>query len=153
MKAIGANPRLLKPLGNYIVIELFKAEKETMGGVALPDQVVERDRQALARVRSVGAGQRNLMDSTRVGVDVKVDDLIVILKHTPIEIRLAGELCHVICEGDIIAVVDEEELQKIMDEQPVEEPLPEGASVDTETEEAKVVELPSGLLMVQAKDG
>jgi co-chaperonin GroES (HSP10) len=118
LKAIGSNPRLIKPLGNYIVIDVFKAQKETEGGVVLPEQVVDKDRQMLARVLAVGPGQRSLLDNKTVGVFVKEGDLIVILKHTPIEIKLGGATCHVIAEGDIIGVVDEEELQKVLDEEP-----------------------------------
>jgi co-chaperonin GroES (HSP10) len=118
LKAIGSNPRLIKPLGNYIVIDVFKAQKETEGGLVLPEQVVDRDRQMLARVIAVGPGQRALLDSQCVGVFVKPGDLILLLKHAPIEIKLGGAVCHVIAEGDIIGTVDEDELQKVLDTEP-----------------------------------
>ena len=125
LKTIGANPKLLKPLGNYIVIQLFEAEKESMGGIALPSQVVDKDKQSLARVLVCGPGQRALLDAKPVGLFVEEGDLIVILKHTPIEIKLGGEVCHVIAEGDIVAKVDEEELNKLLENLP-EEQVEEG---------------------------
>lgn len=131
LKSIGKNPQVLKPLGNYIVVRLFQAQKETMGGIALPDQIVDKDRQCLARVIKAGPGQRALMDGTPMGCHVKDGDLLVILKHAPIEIKLGGEMFHVVAEGDVIAVIDEEELKNIpLDdpEAPVVEPEPE--SVD-----------------------
>jgi co-chaperonin GroES (HSP10) len=124
LKKIGQNPHVLKPLGNYITIRLFEAQKESMGGVVLPDQLVDKDRQCLARVVKAGPGQRALMDGTPMGVHVKEDDLLVILKHTPIEIKLGGATFHVIAEGDIIAVVDEELLATLPADVPVVEEAP-----------------------------
>lgn len=116
LKAIGKNPNVIKPLGNYSVVEVFKPEKESMGGIALPDQLVDKDKQCLARILKVGPGQRALMDGTPMGMHVKEGDLVVILKHTPIEIKLGGEVFHVLAEGDIIGVVDEEALNTILGE-------------------------------------
>lgn len=146
LQAIGDNPEVLRPLGNYIVVELFKAEKESQGGIALPDQVLSQRRPALARIIKAGPGQRALMDAQPVGMWVKDGDLVVVLKHTAIEILLGNRTHHVIAEGDIVARVDEEQLQPYLDaleaaadEQTPPEPDAEPEPVDP------VVQTDSGL--------
>jgi len=116
LQAIGEHTEVMDPLGNYIVVELFKAEKESQGGIALPDQVVSQRRPCLARIIKAGPGQRALMNAQPVGMWVKDGDLIVILKHTAIEINLGNQTCHVIAEGDIVAKVDEERLQPFLED-------------------------------------
>ena len=117
IQKLGENPGLLKPLGNYCIVKLHKAEKSTQGGVLLPDQVVEQDKQMLARVVAVGPGQKAMMDCKPVGMFVKEGDLVVLLRYAPIEIKLGKEVCHVISEGDIIAVIDESKLKVLLEEE------------------------------------
>ena len=136
LKTIGAHPEIFEPLGNYIVVDIFKPETHSMGGIALPDHVIEKDRQALARVIKCGPGQRGFVDPTPVGMLVKEGDLLVILKHTPIEVVIGGSSCFVIAEGDVVARIDEEKLNALLAE------LPEESVVADEVVPEPVVEDP-----------
>lgn len=148
-KTIGAHPEIFEPLGNYLVVDIFKPEKASMGGIALPDHVVERDKQALARVIKAGPGQRAIIDAKPVPMFVKDGDLIVILKHTPIEVVIGGNTCFVISEGDVVARINEEKLQELLDSLPetVEESLKEVESVPEEVSDP-LVQTESGLWVI-----
>lgn len=159
LKVIGEHPELLAPYGNYITIELTKAEKETIGGVYLPDELVDRDRQVLARVIAVGPGQRSL-NGERMPCFTQPGDLVLVLKHAPIEIKVGGSKFHVVAEGDVVGKLDETLLNTLLEEAmdqerarrdaepPPAEPVGE---VEQETEDGTVTTLPSGLLLVTGK--
>jgi co-chaperonin GroES (HSP10) len=115
LKAIGQNPDLIEPFGNLIIVKLMEASDTSLGGIHLPDAVVSRDRQSLARVISVGKGQRNALDGQFMGCFCKPGDLVVVLKHAPQPIQLGGETCHVVMEGDIVGRVNEERLAPILE--------------------------------------
>ena len=78
-RRIARNPRVIEPYGNYIVVALEKAEKATIGGIALPDELVARDRQVLARVVRVGQGQRAMTNGVLLTPFTKEGDLVLIL--------------------------------------------------------------------------
>lgn len=158
---IGSHPELLEPYGNYISIRLKKVETETLGGIALPDEVASRDRQVLARVVRVGPGQRSITTGELMPCQSKPGDLVIIMKHAPIELKLAGKSFHMLAEGDILGRIDESFLAVLMAEQ---EKLaaaaaalkvadqPAGTTLDTETEDGTVLARPSGLFVVQGKE-
>ena len=112
-KVLMDNPNLIEPFGNYIVIELLQIAETTFGGVLLPDEVRSKDRQTLARVISAGPGQRSITTGERMALQCSPGDLVIILKHAPIELKLAGKTCHVIAEGDLIGRVDEVTLSEL----------------------------------------
>ena len=72
-RRIARNPRVIEPYGNYIVVALEKAEKATIGGIALPDELVAKDRQVLARVIRVGQGQRAMTNGVLLTPFTSVD--------------------------------------------------------------------------------
>src|SRR5438105_581034 len=116
LKAIGQNPDVIEPFGNLVILKLMEAADTSMGGVVLPDAVVSRDRQVIARVIATGKGQRSIHTGEFMGCFCSPGDLVVVLKHAPQPIQLGGETCHVVMEGDIVGCVNEEKLAPKLEE-------------------------------------
>ncbi len=146
-QAIGKNPTIVQPLGNYLTVRLFKPDEKTAGGIALPENA--RDRQALAEVIATGPGQRSIVDGQFLPCYCKPGDLIIVLKHAPTEIKLGGETFHVVFEGDVIGRVDREELDALL-------AIPDGeveGEVLEENDQQRAIQRESGLLIVETKHG
>lgn len=103
---VGKNPEVIDPYGNYLVVEVFKTSKESAGGIVLPDAMVERDKQALAWLIKAGPGMRTMDRSAHIGTYGDPGDLLVVLKHGPVEMTIGGEKFHVMAEGDVVGKVN-----------------------------------------------
>lgn len=148
LRSIADHPEVIKPFGNYICVDIMKPQEESFGGVLLPDQVKDNDKQMLARVISVGPGVRSLLTGEFMPLQCKEGDLVVILRHAPVEVKLAGKVTHIIFEGDILGKIDETKLGDIQAQEP-EKPETEAYEVSEEVK-AEVKELPSGLFVVNS---
>jgi len=157
LKAVGLHPEVIRPLGNLLIVQLFKPEATTQGGLHLPDSVVEKDFQVLARVISVGTGQRSPYTGEYLGTFCAPGDLIVVLKHKPVEIRIGGELFHTVFEGDVVGVVDEDMLQPFLDEiEEAEAVEAEAAGESIDLGDGRTVNIQqteSGLIVAQGVNG
>jgi chaperonin GroES len=67
----------LTPLGRAVLLEPFKVERKTKGGIVLPDSVVQRDELAEQKARVVEVGPHAWRGETPWA---KVGDLIVFSK-------------------------------------------------------------------------
>ena len=147
--AIADNPNIVQPMGNYVIVDIFKAEDQTKGGVALPDQVKDQDRRMLAWVLSVGKGRKGLAGEL-MKPEVEPGDLIILLRHAPIDVVLVrGKKFSVVAEGDILGKIDQWQLNKILYYMPEEsEGSKESYSLSDGTQ-ARVTSRDSGLVMVE----
>ena len=158
LKTLGQNPDLVIPYGNNVVVKLFEVSNESVGGVLLPDEVVSRDRQVLARVIGVGHGQRSITTGEPMECFSKPGDLVIVLKHAPIDIVLAGEKFHVVFEGDIVGKVDEAKLNELLAENKrlLEEKekanIPENTELVESFEGANLSKTEGGILVVTGKE-
>lgn len=162
VKVLGQNPHLITPYGNYIFVKILEIEEETLGGIVLPTQVVEKDRQMLARVIKVGPGARSNNTGEVLPCISKEGDLVIIQRHAPMEVKLGGEKLHVVFEGDVVGKVsseDEAKLLALVDELKTsitaEQTAREEAQGKTleESDTTTVTERPSGLILVTSKGG
>jgi co-chaperonin GroES (HSP10) len=112
LQALGRSPEVVEPFGNYLTIRLFKPNDTSKGGIVLPENVRDNDKQMLAEVISTGKGQRNLLTGEYMGCLCGPGDLVIIMKHAPVEIKVGGESFHVIFEGDVIGKVDRDALKE-----------------------------------------
>jgi co-chaperonin GroES (HSP10) len=149
LKTIGANPQLVQPLGSYIVVKLIKADEYTLGGIALTAQSIEKNQPQLAEVISVGPGQRGMTDGVAIPVCTKPGDLVLVVKHTPYEIKLNGEVFWVAFEGDLLGVINQEELAVTL---AVEQARLEAERLDREAKLA-AEEATKGKLVEKLDDG
>jgi chaperonin GroES len=95
-----------RPLGNRIVVKPVSEEKESAGGIFIPDCVADQSNQAV--VIAVGPGLKN-KDGKIITMSVKVNDRIVMGKDTGHKIKLDSEDLVVVTEDDIFAVIEEGE--------------------------------------------
>jgi co-chaperonin GroES (HSP10) len=155
-QTLGSHPDLIQPFGNYIVIEVFRPEDTSEGGVLLPDMVKEQNKKMIARVIAVGPGQRSIITGEYLPMQSKVGDLVVVMKHAPINIPLGRETVQMVFEGDVLGCVNEERLNELMAQEPEAEPTPEPKDETVYTVNgipAKVTERESGLVVVNSGGG
>lgn len=149
LKNLGKRPDLMKPVGNYITIRLFQAEDKSLGGILLPEQVRDREKPMIAEVLAVGPGLRSNVTGDFLPVQVEVGDIVILLRHAPVEVKLAGEVFHVIAEGDVVCRINRETFDEIKAE--VEKLLAPQGTVVEEDETSRAVETASGLIVVESK--
>ena len=93
----------LVPLGDRVVLKQLVAEETTKSGIVLPGQNKEKPQQA--EVIAVGPG--GVVDGKEVKMTVKVGDKVLTSKYSGTEVKVDGEECTIVRQGDILAVVED----------------------------------------------
>jgi chaperonin GroES len=93
----------IEPLGDKVVIKRLEAEKQTAGGIVLPDSAREKPQQG--RVLSVGDG-RLLPDGSRVAHQVSEGDRVLFASYAGTEVGVDDEKLLIMSEDDILAIFD-----------------------------------------------
>jgi chaperonin GroES len=92
----------LQPLGDRVVIKREESEKQTAGGIVLPDSA--KDKPARGVVVSVGEG-RLLDDGSRSEMQVKVKDRVVFSSYAGETFKVDEQELLLMREDDILAVL------------------------------------------------
>jgi len=92
----------LRPLADRVVGEPSEGDKQTPGGILLPETAKEKPQEGT--ILAVGPGRRD-DDGKLVKLDVKVDDKVLYAKYAGTEIKVDGKKLLILKEGDILAVV------------------------------------------------
>ena len=95
----------LNPLGDRICVLRDDPEKESPGGIILPDAA--QSQQQIATVKAVCPGKL-LNDGTRAGAQVKIGDRVVIGMYGPEVITIGDEEFMLIREDDVLATIEGE---------------------------------------------
>ena len=90
-----------EPYADRIVIEVIEPEKESAGGVIIPDLAQERPQRGT--VVSVGLGARNETTGERMPIGVKPGDVVLFSKYGGMEVPFGDNLL-LIREADVLAV-------------------------------------------------
>lgn len=94
----------LKPLGDHLVVKVFKEDKMTKSGIVLPD-TIDKEKQETGEVTAVGPGK--LLDNgTRAPMDVKAGDKILFKKYALDEFKLEEEEFGTLQLSDVIAIIE-----------------------------------------------
>jgi chaperonin GroES len=93
----------LKPLGDKIVVKRIEAEKQTAGGIVLPDSAKEKPQRG--KVIAVGDG-RTTESGKVVKLSVKKGDEVVFTSYAGTEVKVGAEELLVMTESDVLAIVD-----------------------------------------------
>jgi len=94
----------IKPLSNNVIIEQFKEEEKTKGGILLP-QSAEKERPQQGKVVSVGPGRTNNQGKI-IPMNVKKGDIVLFSKYSPQEIKVEDKEYLVLKEEDILAIIE-----------------------------------------------
>ena len=90
------------PLGDKVVVERFKAEQKTTGGIVLPDSAQDK----LPRGRVLSVGQGSILPCGRRKVfQVKEGDRVIFSPWAGTELKIDGEDVLVMSESDILAIL------------------------------------------------
>ena len=93
----------IRPLADRVVIKTVEAEETTKSGIILAGSAKEKPQ--VAEVLAVGPG--GLVDGKEVQMIVKVGDKVLTSKYSGTEVKVDGEECTIVRQGDILAVVED----------------------------------------------
>ena len=93
----------LQPLADRVVIKMVEAEETTKSGIILTGSAKEKPQ--VAEVVAVGPGGD--VDGKEVKMTVKVGDKVLTSKYSGTEVKVDGEECTIVRQGDILAVVED----------------------------------------------
>ncbi len=93
----------IKPLEDRIVVQALDAEQTTASGLVIPDTAKEKPQEG--KVMAVGPGRFNEEGTSRVPLDVSLDDVVVFSKYGGTEIKYEGEDYLILSARDVLAVV------------------------------------------------
>ncbi len=93
----------IRPLHDRVVIKRMEEERESAGGIIIPDTATEKP--SRGEVIAVGNGAINDKGDVRP-LDVKVGDTVLFGKYSGTEIKMDGEELLVMREDDIMAIIE-----------------------------------------------
>jgi len=91
----------LKPLNNRVIIATEESDKESKGGIALPDSSV--DKPSKGRVLAVGDGVV-LDNGERAEMSVKEGDKVIFSKYSGTEVILDDSTVLILSEDEILCI-------------------------------------------------
>lgn len=94
--------KMLKPLGDRVIIELVEQEEKTASGIVLPDSAKEKPQEG--KVVAVGSG-RVTDNGEKVALEVEEGNTIIFSKFAGTEVKYEGKEYLILRESDILAVV------------------------------------------------
>jgi len=101
--------RVLKPLGDRIVLKAVPAEEMTAGGIVLPDSAQEKPQEG--DVIAVGPGNQ-LPSGKKVPMDVEVEDRVIYGKYAGTEVKVGTEEYVILRQEDVLAVYEGKKSKK-----------------------------------------
>jgi chaperonin GroES len=92
----------VKPLHDRMIVKRLAEEKQTKGGLIIPDTAKEKPQQG--KVVAVGPGRRE--DGKVLPLDVKAGDTVLFAKYAGAELKLDGEEHLILREDDVLGIVE-----------------------------------------------
>ena len=92
----------IKPLGERVLVEPFKAEEVAKGGIIIPDSAQEKPQEG--KVIAVGTGKLD-DKGKKIAFNVKVGDTVLLPKYGGTEVKMDGKVFQIMREEDILAVI------------------------------------------------
>ena len=86
------------PLADRVVIKAVEVEETTKGGLILTGS---------AKEKPIAVGPGGVVDGKEVKMTVKVGDKVLTSKYSGTEVKVDGEECTIVRQGDILAVVED----------------------------------------------
>lgn len=95
--------KVIRPVGDRLVVKPLEQEEKTRGGIILPDSAKEKPNRA--KVLAVGSG-RTLDNGKRLPLDVQVGQVVLYGKYSGTEIKVDGEEFVILQERDVLGVFE-----------------------------------------------
>ncbi|KRN05954.1 chaperonin GroES [Liquorilactobacillus sucicola DSM 21376 = JCM 15457] len=95
--------KVLKPLGDRVVLEVQKEEEQTVGGIVLASNAQEKPQ--TGKIVVVGDG-KVLDNGEKLAPSVKTGDTVLFDKYAGTEVKYEEKAYLVVHEKDIVAIVD-----------------------------------------------
>ena len=92
----------IKPLADRVGIKTVEAEETPKSGIILAGSAKEKPQVAVV----VAVGPGGLVDGKEVEMIVKVGDKVLTSKYAGTEVKVDGEECTIVRQGDILAIVE-----------------------------------------------
>ena len=92
----------VRPLHDRLLVRRIEEKEMAKGGIIIPDTAKEKPMEA--KVLAVGNG-RILENGTKVALDVKVGDTILLGKYSGTEVKIDGEEILIVREEEVLAVM------------------------------------------------
>jgi len=92
----------VRPLHDRLLVHRIEESTTTKSGIVIPDTAKEKPQRG--KVVAVGNG-KVLENGTKLALDVKAGDTILVGKYTGSEIKSDGEDVLVLREDDVLAVI------------------------------------------------
>jgi len=92
----------ITPLQDRVLVRRLEEEKETKGGIIIPDTAKEKPIEG--KVVAVGKG-RVKEDGTVIPLEVKAGDKVLFNKYAGTEIQIEGEEHLMMREDDILGII------------------------------------------------
>jgi len=93
----------LRPLSDRILVLRGQEDKETKGGIIIPDTAKEKPVEGT--VVAIGNG-RTGEDGKRVAMDVKKDDHILFSKYGGTDVKIDGTDYLILRQDDILGIIE-----------------------------------------------
>jgi chaperonin GroES len=92
----------VRPLGDRLLVRRVEEKETAEGGIVIPDTAREEPMEG--KVLAVG-NERLLENGTKLALDVKVGDRVLLGKYSGTEIRVDGEDQLILREGEVLAII------------------------------------------------
>lgn len=93
----------IKPLEDRVLLKGVSEVNTTASGIIIP-VTASKERPQKAEVLAVGPGVMK-KDGSRLPMDVKVGDIVLVSKYAADEVKIEGEDYYIIRQGSILAVI------------------------------------------------
>ena len=99
----GELSKMIRPLGDKVVVEPLEGEDKSPGGIILPDTAKQKPQEGM--VVAVGPG-RYLDDGKRAEMAVKKGDKVIFAKYGGTEVTVGGKDLVILDQDSIFAIVE-----------------------------------------------
>lgn len=107
MSSVPSAVKRFRPLADRILVQVYKPQAKTAGGIYLPEAAKSSINQA--KVIAVGAGRFDpTAPATILPVSVKVGDNVIIPEYGGMAIKFDSEEYKIFRDDDLVGVVGEE---------------------------------------------
>ena len=93
----------LRPLHDRIVVKRVEAKETVRGGIIIPDTAKEKPQEG--EVVAVGAGRLAEDGKSRIAMEVKKGDRILIGKYSGTDVKIDGVEYTILREDDVLGIL------------------------------------------------